>query len=561
MKKFLPFVVFLVLTSFVSGQTLMLKFAGRDSLSQQSIALDSVFVKNATKDCDTIIYGSVPSLSMNLPWSVGISNIKDFRSGGFRLDQNYPNPFNGTTNVNIFKECNGQLNLKLFDGLGRKLAEYQNEFEKGSHILKISSSGYGLLVLQVSDHNFNQSIKIISTGRGQVENTIQYLGLNPDAENSRLKSEVVPDFIFHWGDQMIYKIYAEGYKEKTLTDTPTSDRTYILNLSKLDLPTVTTSSATNITTTTATLGGNVVSDGGYNVTIRGVCWGTTINPNVTGNHTLDGTGTGTFVSHITGLTEGTLYYVRAYATNSIGTAYGNEIQFGLNLAPKAMISFIWDGCYDSHEHAYAIHQEYGLIPSFALITGNLTDARKKRYINYAHNGCSILAHSRTWLAMNNPGLITYEQVRQQMILSKSDIEALGIACKGWVTPGSVLDESFFPLVSENFNYGFDALNNGGFDNTVDPLKLNRLGIESSIHDSGVSSVLTRIDVAIANNQLLVLYSHEQPSSYFDGGIPYVTDAQLREVLAYIKLKVNVGLCYYQPTDSAISNYYKYTQKQ
>ena len=90
-------------------------------------------------------------------------------------------------------------------------------------------------------------------------------------------------------------------------------------------PTVTTSSATNVTTTTATCGGNVTDDGGATVTARGVCWSTSPNPTVSDSHTTNGTGTGNFTSSITGLNPNTTYYVRAYATNSVGTGYGNEV--------------------------------------------------------------------------------------------------------------------------------------------------------------------------------------------------------------------------------------------
>jgi len=93
------------------------------------------------------------------------------------------------------------------------------------------------------------------------------------------------------------------------------------------VPTVTTTTATAILATTATSGGNVTSDGGASVTVRGVCWATTANPVATGNHTSDGTGTGTFTSSITGLTAGTLYHYRAYATNSVGTGYGSDLTF------------------------------------------------------------------------------------------------------------------------------------------------------------------------------------------------------------------------------------------
>ncbi len=96
---------------------------------------------------------------------------------------------------------------------------------------------------------------------------------------------------------------------------------------KEEIPVVTTAATTAITTTTATTGGEVTSDGGAEVTARGVCWGTSTGPDITGSHTSDGTGVGVFTSNLTGLTPGTTYYVRAYATNSEGTAYGNEVTF------------------------------------------------------------------------------------------------------------------------------------------------------------------------------------------------------------------------------------------
>jgi hypothetical protein len=93
------------------------------------------------------------------------------------------------------------------------------------------------------------------------------------------------------------------------------------------IPTVTTTAATSITSTTAASGGNITDDGGAAITVRGVCWSTSPNPVLSGNHTTDGNGSGVFASNITGLTGNTVYYVRAYATNSVGTAYGNEITF------------------------------------------------------------------------------------------------------------------------------------------------------------------------------------------------------------------------------------------
>jgi uncharacterized protein (TIGR02145 family) len=97
-------------------------------------------------------------------------------------------------------------------------------------------------------------------------------------------------------------------------------------------PTLTTAVVSAISSTGASTGGHVTSDGGALVTARGVAFGTTQNPTTINSTTNNGTGTGVFTSTITGLAASTLYYVRAYATNSVGTAYGNQESFN-TLAP------------------------------------------------------------------------------------------------------------------------------------------------------------------------------------------------------------------------------------
>jgi len=93
------------------------------------------------------------------------------------------------------------------------------------------------------------------------------------------------------------------------------------------LPTVTTIEISNITSTSAQSGGNITDDGGFAITTRGVCWSTSQNPNINDNKTTDGTGTGSFTSNLTGLDISTTYYLKSYASNSVGTSYGNEITF------------------------------------------------------------------------------------------------------------------------------------------------------------------------------------------------------------------------------------------
>ena len=100
-------------------------------------------------------------------------------------------------------------------------------------------------------------------------------------------------------------------------------------MTSTSIPTVTTDVITNITDTSATCGGNVAFDGGATVTARGGCWGIVSNPTLNDSHTVDGSGMGSFTSSITGLIPGVTYYVRAYATNIIGTAYGENVSIAI----------------------------------------------------------------------------------------------------------------------------------------------------------------------------------------------------------------------------------------
>jgi uncharacterized protein (TIGR02145 family) len=98
------------------------------------------------------------------------------------------------------------------------------------------------------------------------------------------------------------------------------------------MPGVSTAATSAITCCGATSGGEVLSENGAAVTSRGVCWNTGGDPTISDDHTVDGSGMGIFISQIAGLTGNTIYAVRAYATNSVGTVYGTERSF-TTLAP------------------------------------------------------------------------------------------------------------------------------------------------------------------------------------------------------------------------------------
>jgi len=100
----------------------------------------------------------------------------------------------------------------------------------------------------------------------------------------------------------------------------------------ITIPDLSTTPVSEITSTTAKSGGTITNDRGSSVTARGVCWSINENPTVgLSTKTSDGTGIGSFTSYITGLTPGITYYIRAYATNSAGTAYGDQVSFKCDL--------------------------------------------------------------------------------------------------------------------------------------------------------------------------------------------------------------------------------------
>ncbi len=123
---------------------------------------------------------------------------------------------------------------------------------------------------------------------------------------------------------IIFTLINTSCKKEAKSSAPTTSN------STTSLPTLNTTSLSLITGSSAMSGGNITNDGGASITQRGVCWNTTGNPSISDSITNDGAGTGIFTSSITGLTANSTYYVRAYASNSSGTAYGNEITFLAN---------------------------------------------------------------------------------------------------------------------------------------------------------------------------------------------------------------------------------------
>jgi hypothetical protein len=115
----------------------------------------------------------------------------------------------------------------------------------------------------------------------------------------------------------------------------------IFTTNTIAIPVLSSSAISSITYSTAISGGTVISDGGVTITSRGVCWSnTTLIPSITNSKTIDGVGVGSFSSSLTGLNANTTYYVRAYATNSVGTGYGSTTSFNTSSPSLPIISSV-----------------------------------------------------------------------------------------------------------------------------------------------------------------------------------------------------------------------------
>ncbi|WP_291861504.1 SusF/SusE family outer membrane protein [Marinilabilia sp.] len=138
------------------------------------------------------------------------------------------------------------------------------------------------------------------------------------------------------------------------------------------VPTVVTVEPTEVTSVSAVIGGNVTADGGGAVTATGICYSTNPNPDIsqTDSVTVDGEGMGEFVSSLIGLSNSTTYYVRAYATNSAGTAYGEEVSFTTLSISKFWLVGDYNGWNIEGEEAYIIStpSSGGLAEGYAYLT-------------------------------------------------------------------------------------------------------------------------------------------------------------------------------------------------
>lgn len=287
----------------------------------------SVSVTNVTRGwTETLAY---PDTILVLTNTVGVD---EHTGKAFCLGDAYPNPFTEETQALLELPEKGDVLLQVIRVDGSEIASQRHCLEAGTYRLRVSLSAPQLAFLSVTTSYGRQVTKLLHTGDGAAD------ALDIDVVSTVTKSLGKSDPTrldatgeFESGDVMRYEAHLmdEGMTVNSIALTqPQYGDEVITLLFALDKPTVITNdSVTNISHISANCGGNVTDAGGLMVTARGVCWSTMPNPTVSNSHTTDGTGTGEFHSLLLDLAVETTYYVRAYATNLLGTSYGDEIEF------------------------------------------------------------------------------------------------------------------------------------------------------------------------------------------------------------------------------------------
>ena len=324
-RKLLLCAALIAVAATAAAQSVTVTFTARSN-SGSYHRFDSVRVENLTQGWSQRL--AYPDTTLVLGSTSGIATAES--AGAVELKV-YPNPFAGRAESLLQLNEDDNVSIRVLDVKGSLVAGYSGYLAAGGYRLAISLSEPQVAFLSVSTRSGRSVAKMVNTAAGGTDR-IEVAPFSMPVQRPTAKAVAFGPF--STGDRMSYTAVCYDGGERTLSNNLTQAQTagglvtlVFVESGNPTAPVVTTSAVSDVTTSTATCGGNVTDDGGQPVTARGVCWSTSVNPPVADSHTPDGTGTGSFTSSITGLAAGTTYYVRAYATNSVGTAYGAQVTF------------------------------------------------------------------------------------------------------------------------------------------------------------------------------------------------------------------------------------------
>ncbi len=335
MKKATFFILLIVSILNTQAQDdITLTFTGnREDQSFQE--LDSVQITNLSREWTEVIYYPDTLLIMN---TVGINSWEQ-KKGSAVLYQNTPNPFEGTTMFNLVLPEQKKVRLAIYDINGKKMTEYQHTLPAGEHQFRATLSSPQTYLLSAMTDRGGATIKMVNMGSKNKSCRIDHLNSLPLSEQATRKQSVNT---FASGDQMQYTGYAtqtDGAKEAVITqeqhNSETITFTFPNEVPEPLLPLVQTLSVDRASSGSAQVSSKAVPQDDTPITEVGVIISTdTIfdeNDLIFKSDTIDENGI--FITEAYKLTKGFKYvklYVRAYAINEVGTAYGNVLSFLLN---------------------------------------------------------------------------------------------------------------------------------------------------------------------------------------------------------------------------------------
>ena len=315
-KIFLGFLSFLALQ--LNAQNYLITFEGNGA--SKSVA--TAKVENLTTGISLSLNGED---TLSLTFKTG---IEDIWKNGSKL-KIYPNPMLDISTLEYLPPVAGNAKITLYDITGRPLVQVNNYSENSTQCYTLSGIKNGFYLITVEGHGYKVSGKLISNGNSNGPASIERVNNNAQvADNVKVRREIIGDgalieMDYTPGQTLRFTGYSGDYIA-VVTKIPTSSETITFNFK--GVPKITTNAVKDVSSSSATSGGNIESDNGDSITARGVCWSVNAKPTIIDSpSTTDGTGTGSFTSSITNMLANTLYHVRAYATNSIGTAYGDDL--------------------------------------------------------------------------------------------------------------------------------------------------------------------------------------------------------------------------------------------
>ena len=311
-----------------------LSFTG-ETESHQYQQLDSVKIDNVTREWSEVIY--YPDTFLHLI-TVGVALYKQ-ADEQIKLYQNIPNPFNGITDFNIALAEKSTVSLIIYDINGKQSASYRHKLGAGTHLFRAFLSTPQTYLLSATSQGGQATIKMVNVGLANGSCRIEYLSSSPQG-NKPLKRQ--SNQIFAKGDQMQYTGHATqkgGPKEVSLTQVQNGSElitfTFPDEVPDPLLPMVKTIAVDRASSGSAQISSQAIPQDDTPITEVGVLISadSTFSDSVRiflGDTMAED---GTFITQTYNLTKGFKYiklYVKAYAKNEVGTAYGNTLSFLLN---------------------------------------------------------------------------------------------------------------------------------------------------------------------------------------------------------------------------------------